>query len=341
MNHKKFKEWLQLSLVDELTNEETRLLKEHLLTCADCNADLKDLKQLTMYLGERGAGEPSEQLLWEARRGLREAIRHETLTESILTRLTQGVAPPAPNPRGGFRSTRSPGFLSGGLAGWFGGFRLALSGAALLAAGVLIGYLAFGRGMAEKRLMTSPMDTASEMGGPDIANVRFVNSGQGDGQIELQYDLVRPVRLRSTIDDDRVQRVLAHALITGENPGVRLKAIDALDSKKARIHGPDVQMALIDAVKSDPNVGVRNEALRVLSEMEFDDSIKKACLYIMENDNNPGMRVAAINLLSGARLAGYPVGQDVYDFLAEKLREEDDPVLRTRGSVFIEEVKDE
>jgi hypothetical protein len=341
MKHKKFKELLQLSLVDELSTEETNLLRDHLLGCPDCSAELKELKQLMSFLGESGAGEPSEQLLWEARQGLREAIRRETLTESILTRLTQGVAPPDPSSLRGHSSTRSPGLLRGGWMGWFSGFRLALSGTAAVAVGILIGYLTFGRGGVAEPLIAPSMEVAGDMGGPDISNIRFVSWDQRDGQIEVEYDLVRPVRLRSTVDDERVKRVLARALVTGDNPGVRLKAIDALDSPAARVHGPDVRQALIDAVETDPNVGVRNEALRVLAEMTFDDQIKKTCLYVLENDNNPGMRVAAINLLSGARLAGYPVGQDVYDFLVQQLREEDDPVLRARGSVFIEEVKDE
>jgi hypothetical protein len=53
------------------------------------------------------------------------------------------------------------------------------------------------------------------------------------------------------------------------------------------------------------------------------------------------MRVASINLLSGARLAGYPVGHDVYEFVSQTLQERDDPLLRARSSVFIEEVQDE
>jgi hypothetical protein len=338
MNHKNYKEWLQLSLAGELSSEESHLLREHLAGCDECRAEHDELQRLLSKLGESGAREPSERLLWEARQDLFDMIRKESLTASILTRLTQGVAPSVSGSRGGPRST-SPGFLHGGWMGWFSGSRLALSGAAAIAVGIFIGYLAFGKGVSPQTV--SPFENGTvdgDIGGPDIANVRFVDWDSRGGQIELQYDLIRPVRLRTNVEDDRVQRVLAHALLTEDNPGVRLKAIDALDARTTRAHGPDVKLALISSLKSDPNAGVRREALRVLQDLPFDSEIKDACLYVLANDENPGMRVASINLLSGARLAGYPVGQDVYEFVNETLKEQDDPLLRARSTAFIEEV---
>ncbi len=342
MNHKDFKEWLQLSIAGELTHEQDNLLREHLAGCDDCRAEHDELQRLLSHLGESGAREPSERLLWEARQDLFDAIREESLTESILTRLTQGVAPSVSGSRGGPHSTYSPGFLHGWM-GWFRGFRLVLSGAAAIVVGIFIGYLAFGKGVTPQAV--SPFVSGAidgELGGPDITNVRFVDWDSRNGQIELQYDLIRPVRLRSTVEDDRVQRVLTHALLNEDNPGVRLKAIDALDARGAtREHGEDVKLALISSLKSDPNAGVRREALRVLQDLPFDDEIKETCLYVLANDENPGMRIASINLLSGARLDGYPVGQDVYDFVIHTLQERDDPLLRARSTAFIEEVQDE
>ena len=342
MNHKKFKEWLQLSFADELTDDEKGQLRKHLAGCEECRADHHELQRLMTHLGESGAKEPSEQLLWEARQDLREAIRNEALTDSILTRLTQGVATAVQGPQEGSRSTSSPGFVRGGWMAWFGGYRLALSGVAAVMVGILIGYLAFGRGAAPSIVPPTEGDAISgEIGGPNIANVRFIDWDRRDGEIEIQYDLVRPVWLRTGVEDDRVQRVLARALLTEDNAGVRLKAISVLDARASRVHGPEVKRALINALKADPNTGVRKEALRSLQDLAFDGEIKEACLYVLEHDENPGMRVASINLLSGARLAGHPVGQDVYDFLNATLKEQDDPMLRARSTVFIEEVPGE
>ena len=336
MNHKTYKEWLQLFFADELDTDKKARLNEHLMGCVECRREHDELEKLSMALGEGGA--PTEELLWEARRELHEAIRHDSLAESIVTRLTQGVAPSAAG-SAGYRSTTSPGF-TGALLGWFNGFRLAMSGVAAVAVGVLIGYFAFAGNASSVDLPYDLGEPGGVVGGPDITNVRFVDWNREDGRIELEYDLVRQVRLRTQVEDDRVQRVLAHALATEENPGVRLKAINALDARSSRTHGPEVKAALMHSMKSDPNPGVRKEALRVLQEMPFDNEIKAACLYVLANDENAGMRVAAINLLSGARLAGYPVGQDVYDFMKSTLKK-DDPLMRARSTVFIEEVQDE
>jgi len=126
MNHKDYREWLQLSVAGELTSEQNKLLNEHLAGCEECRAKHDELQWLLSRLGESGASEPSERLLWEARQELFDAIRRESLTESVLARLTQGVAPSGSGSRGGPRSTYPPGPLHGWM-GWFRGFRLALA----------------------------------------------------------------------------------------------------------------------------------------------------------------------------------------------------------------------
>jgi hypothetical protein len=343
MNHKRYKEWLQLSFVDELTDEEKGLLRTHLEQCDECRAEFHELQQLMTYLGESGAGEPSGQLLREARQSLRDALSKESLTESTLTRTTQGVAPSVSSSRGGFRSTRSPGFAGAGWMGWLGGFRLALSGAAAMAIGLFIGYLAFGRGAIPSHAPGAYEEgiTDQELGRPGISNIRFLDWGTGDGQIEIQYDLVRPVRLRASLDDDRVQRMLTRALQTEDNAGVRLKAIRALDATATHAYDADIKLALISALKTDPNPGVRKQSLRALQNVPFDEDIKEVCLFVLQNDDNPGMRVASINLLSGATLEGHVMGKEVYEVLNATLEQEDDPLLRARSTVFIEEVNDE
>jgi hypothetical protein len=340
MKHKEIKEWLHLLLANELSDEEEKRVREHLGQCDECRAEFHELEQLMTHLGESGAREPSEQLLWEARQALRDSIAEETETKSISARTAQGVAPMVSGPRGGVASSRSPAYA--GWTGWFRGFRLALSGAAAVAVGLFIGYVAFGRGGVTPPAVPSDTPVAgAELGGPDIANVRFLDWSARDGEVEIRYDLVRPVRLRAAVDDDRVQRVLARALQTGDNAGVRLKAIRALDATPTRTYGADVKAALIASLKTDPNAGVRKESLRALQKLPFDGQIKDACLYVLQNDDNPGMRVASINLLSGASLEGHPVSKEVHEVIDATLKQEDDPFLRARSALFIEEVQDE
>ncbi len=332
MNHGTFKEWLHLFLAGELGVEENRLLQTHLNQCGECRAESEELQRVVARLQEYRTEHASDELLSEVRQSLHEAIRGEALTEAAISRL--GRVDGRINRRVGATS----GFAFGRGTGWLGGFRPALFGASALAAGVFIGYLAFGQDSVKQPDAPVVSDVAGEMGGPDIANVRFVDWGSRDGTVEIEYDLVRPVRLRAAVGDDRIQRVLARALLSDENPGVRLRAVGAHDPG-APAHRPEVKLAIIDAVKTDPNAGVRREGLYVLEGMPFDHDVEATCLYVLEHDDNPGMRVASLNLLSSARLSGHDVGPKVYDYLSDT--GENDPWVRAQSAVFFEEVKGE
>jgi hypothetical protein len=332
MSHGKFKEWIRSAVVDEIAREDWVVLKEHLAGCGECRNEFRELRQMMTVLSERGVREPSEDMLWEARRDLSASLKHEPAL-SISTRKPQSVASQV--------SPGSPRTPSGWFAGWFGGFRLALSAAAAVAVGLFAGYLLFSGVPATEKAPYEARLTDQELGGPMIANVQFVSRDPKTNEIEIEYDLVRPVRLRADADDDRMQRVLAYAVINEENAGTRLRAIDALDTHGKRVHDNDVKLALIKALRADPNPGVRKHSLEVLSRMPFDRDIKDACLYVLASDDNEGLRVGAIDLLARANSEGHVAGKEIYDFINSQLETEDDAYLRARSTAFIEEVNRE
>lgn len=335
MNHEQFKEWLHLSLAGELANEEKRRLDAHLGECGECRTMADELRGMLARLRESRMEGSSDELLREARLNLREAIRGETLADVARTRRGRDAAG-AHRERAMWGGSR---VALGRWTEWLSGFRPALVGASALAAGVFMGYLAFGRGGVTEPVGTAAPEVAGEMGRADIANVRFVNWGAKDGNVEIEYDLVRPVRLRATAGDERVQRVLARALESDENAGVRIKAVGALNLGAAHTPRPEVKLAIMEAAKTDPNAGVRKEALRVLFGYPFDSDIESTCLYILEHDDNPGMRVGSLNLLSGARMSGHAVGPEVYQYLSDT--PESDSWVKAQSAVFFEEVRDE
>lgn len=337
MSHEKYKEWLRLAVADEINNDDMHLLKEHLAECGECRAELQELRQTMLVLDDRGVAETSEDMLWEARRNLHAVLEREKPALSISTRKTQSVAP---------RISDSP--RHGWLNNWLSGFQLAFSGATAVLVGVFIGYIAFsGKGALTVEEATDPdmaFETGAvdqELGGPAIENVRFISRDAKTGEMEIQYDLVRPVRLRSDVEDTRMQRVLAYAVLNDDNAGTRLAAIDALDTHGKRVHDNDTKMALVKALRMDPNDGVRKHALEVLAGMPFDRDIKDACLYVLANDENPGLRVGAIDLLSKANSEGHVAGQEIYDFMNKELQSDKDAYLRARSTAFIQEVDNE
>jgi len=329
MDHRNFKDWIYLAVANELDDDSMNMLAEHVHDCEECRADFDELKQ-TVALANIGAVTPSDRLLIEARKDLQEALFNEPAMTSVLNWTNRPVEPKEKQ--------------SFNLREWFSnlaGPKLALGGAAAaIVVGFFAGYLAFGGGDSiVPSAPTNPfISQAQQNAGSMITNVRFIETDQRTGELEVQYDLVRPVRLRANPEDSRMQQVLSQALLNEQNDGVRLAAINAMEDVAPASRENRVKGALIEAVMSDSNPGVRRQALVALAKFPFDDDIKNACLFVLKNDTNPGMRVGCINLLAQATLAGDVPGNEIYNEL-EPVFDHDD-VLRSRSGVFIQEVSD-
>ena len=70
MSHERYKSWLRLAVANEITTDDMRLLRQHLGECDSCRTEFQELRQMMTTLMERGVEEPSEDMLWEARRNL-------------------------------------------------------------------------------------------------------------------------------------------------------------------------------------------------------------------------------------------------------------------------------
>ena len=157
------------------------------------------------------------------------------------------------------------------------------------------------------------------------------------GEIEFTFDAVTPVRMRGSVDDPKIQKVLTYAMLNEENPGVRLKAVNAINRRGVEARDPDVKSALIKALEMDGNVGVRKEALNTLRRLPFDREIKMAMLHALMQDANPGLRVAAINALDSARTSPSGVDSDILTVLREKAQTDDNNYIRVKARAVIQE----
>lgn len=335
MNHRQMKELLQLSLYGELTADEQRTLEQHLPECAECRADLAELNKLSAMLNERKHVEPDEQLLREARRELQVALRLEhsrrSIWQEIADVIQQNIQPQ---------------------------YRVAFGSVALLGVGLLAGYMMFSA--------PSPSDPSfdvlvgqadgssekgtefSEVGDARIANVRFIDPDASDGEVEFVFEAVKPVRIKGNINDKQIQRVLTHALLNEQNPGVRLRTVNTIASQVAltqvspseQVQDIELVDALIEALKYDPNDGVRKEALKVLSQFPLTKAIRDALLYVLVHDKNPGIRVEAIKNMEKVKAATNQVfDEQVLDVLRQKMEQDDNNYVRLRARAILQEVQ--
>ena len=199
-------------------------------------------------------------------------------------------------------------------------FRVGLAAAATLSVGFLLGYVTFRSGPA---VVPLPHEQPSSNGKyTGISNIQILDVNTAEGQVDIIYDQVRPVHLRTSVADQRAQNVLTYALLNDDNPGVRLKAISAFESAQMVAPPEDMKRALLEAMTSDPNAGVRLQALLLLRQMPFDRDVKSTLLYVLSHDENPGIRVAAMNFLAEITIQGSMPEQEMYDILGSRLPED-------------------
>ncbi|HUI65459.1 MAG TPA: HEAT repeat domain-containing protein [Bacteroidota bacterium] len=317
MNHKAYKALLMLAASGDIEAEDRALLERHLASCEDCRAEYMAQRKLHEEVrGVRPAVEANDALLQEARLELRAALRRERAKAYHFRWREFTLTSPA--------------------------FRLALGGAFTLLIGAFLGRTFFpASASAERATVDMPVVGASgthpEEGETRITNIRFIDPGARSGQVEFTFDALTPVRMRGSVDDPQIQKVLTHAILNEENPGVRLRAVNAISAGPTEGQDREVKSALIQALENDRNAGVRREALSALRRMPFDSQIKKALLHTLTSDANPGLRVSAINALDSARTQTSGIDQDILEVLKQKAGTDQNNYIRVKARAVLEE----
>jgi len=317
MTHDEYRDLLFLSASGDMDADGQEVLEKHLETCERCRKEYEDLRSFHAALVAHRVGiEPDDRLLGEARRELRIALRNERARRSLWF---------------GW-------FDPGAIAPAYG---FALGAAFTLAVGFFLGRSLFPPSAGEENpRLASPFPAGGvrpEEEETRITNVHFVDHGGGTGEIEFTFDAVTPVRMRGSIDDPKIQKVLTHAMLNEENPGIRLQAVNAINRQGVETQDLETKSALIKAMEMDANVGVRKEALNALRRLPFDREIKKALLHALMSDSNPGLRVAAINALDPARTSALGVDSDILDVLKQKAATDDNNYIRVKARAVIQE----
>jgi hypothetical protein len=271
--HRAYRKLLPLYLYEELSGPDKRAIEDHLVSCAECRSELDETRKLLAVVSRQVQPEVSETFLDEARRQARYALAQERTRRHPLIRVKEFFMLPVV-----YRPA------------------VALSACALLVAGYFLAQL-----RTPAAFSSADRYAAEEV---RVTNVRTMVTGNGD-EVDLAFEAVRPVRLRGRLDDPAIQRVLARALLSGENPGVRLRAVGAISASNQAAPEREVKAALILALESDQNDGVRKEALQALLRYTPDREIRDVLLNVLLHDRNPGLRIAAINGLDSLHARGF------------------------------------
>jgi hypothetical protein len=255
MNHQPYREWIELGLSDELSPQERQELQSHLVSCAECRTVSEEVQSLRDVLAKKPHVAVTDLLLMEARQQFRAALRAErnkvTLWQQVTEMVDAVLSPP---------------------------MKLATGGAFMVALGFLGGYAMFS-GSASPGIIPNG-DSSAELSRSEsqVSNVRFTDGDPSDGTIEFSFNAVTPMQVKGSPNDPGIQSLLVKALMTEDNPGVRLRAVSAMTSPMVDIQmtktDDGVKAALLNAMKYDENPGVRKEAMKALRKMPLDEEVK-------------------------------------------------------------------
>jgi len=307
MKHEKYSEMMILAKYGELSQEDTDLLEEHLSQCVACRHERDHLERLHSLLLE-GNLEPSEHLLRQAREELFNRLRGET-------RRSEG--------RRNWSDLLSP-------LRWNWAFSAVA--VVLVLIGFFAGYLSSGPG-AGARLDPFSSDDVR------ITNLRLEETGESDGEIRLLFEAARSFRIRGNIEDQKIQRFLAYALINEQNDGTRLRAVNTIRAQPALGTDERIHNALLFALTGDENPAVRQQALTALQKYPFDKQTRDALLYVLEHDENVKLRMEAINMLERAHSEGQYFEPDVLGVLQQKLQTDENKYIRLRAEEVLKEIE--
>jgi hypothetical protein len=147
------------------------------------------------------------------------------------------------------------------------------------------------------RLMT-PRTTPATSNEDVLTTVRSVQPDQS-GNVQIAYDETHRNILRGRVDDPNIQRLMlagAHE----DNPAVRVEAVDLLRARAGAGSG-EVRDALLNAVSSDTNSGVRLKALEGLKPLTGDAEVRKVLSRVLLSDENAAVRMQVVDMLVAHR----------------------------------------
>jgi hypothetical protein len=315
MKHKKFESLIVLDFYHEISLDEKVKLDKHLSACPGCIEFQKNLGR-TMPQHRQVDDSFLKGTLLEARDELHRTLRISKNIPEYRFRFSERRFIPAPV------------------------YAVVAIAIVMLAIGAAGSYLYFKYQGKGERSILSDLNYQSRN---DVAidNIRFLSTDQKLGEVHFSFDYVKRCEIKGSLDDRDVQRVLAYALDNSENPGIRLKTVGMLDAAASTRSDKEIQGALVRAAKTDDNAGVRREALLSLKKLPFDNGIKDALLFVLQNDRNPGLRVLAINCL--AEKAGVSSGNKAVDpktlnVLKETSLSDENKYVRLKAAGMLKEI---
>lgn len=176
-----------------------------------------------------------------------------------------------------------------------GTFRYVAVAVATLAIGIVLGNFIGGPG--DTGSVDTPLASANFnelLKNQSLTDIRIEQVDHTTGELVISAARKDNLTLTGNISDPEIQKVLAYALVSDQNPGTRLRSVKLMEGVTT---SDAIQQALISSVLNDENQGVRQRALRALAQYPINDDLRNTYLNVISNDPSPALRIEAIQIL--------------------------------------------
>lgn len=320
MNKKKLKEQIELYFMDELNPQDREELEKLIMASAVAKLEFEKKSKFYNKIASSKPKKMNEESISELRKDLVTVLRYTQNKSTIFERINNFISP---------WEISLPKFT--------------LSASFSLVAGLIIGFFIFYNSgdLDYLKLSKSNIDIDQlNKSGYSISNIQVSNYEDATGNVRISFDAVKPVDFLGSPNDEVIKTFLARAIVSSDNPGVRIKSLSAIanESKRNFIPDPTIKNALISALKADKNPAVRLEALNLLKMYPIDGEIKDALLFTLANDDNSGLRVASINAFAEFELHHNLVDKQVIHELTKSLEAESNQFVKIRAASLLKGV---
>jgi hypothetical protein len=303
-----------LAYYGELPDELAGPLEQHLMSCEECQEELRSIQAMEMPLATLPVAEPSPNLLAQSRMHLDEAL-DAIPPHGFLTRLRTNFF----TWMGHLQSAPALATLLVGVGFLSGNFLNRYSGNFLNRYQV-----------AHQPRQSGPVIHANPTQGV-IAGVTGIERTPNTELVQVHYNKIVPETIEGSLDSTEIRDLLMKGA-SASAEGVRANSVGLLASEckaghecAARDDGKGVRAALMVSLRYDKDAGVRLKALEGLDQyVSQDQRVRDALLEALAHDPDAQVRTAAIDLL-------VPVHQDssVRQVLRQVSTQDENPYIRT------------
>ncbi|MGZ4778301.1 MAG: HEAT repeat domain-containing protein [Thermoanaerobaculia bacterium] len=198
--------------------------------------------------------------------------------------------------------------------------------------------------IAESRTVDAARLSPTIEGRPNIDNVQFLDADPHDGQIGLSFDITSHVTVTGSPREKSMVRLLSYVLESDDqaNPS-RSRAIEWVRQNYSELNNadPEIANALAKVLRNEQHAGVRIRAMDALNTIPpSGDGTRDALIEALRSDPNPAVRIKAVDALAKLAGSGATLDSAAVDMLRQKASQDDENLyVRVKAAEALSKIR--